>query len=101
MKQESEPLEFYEAELQEVDRKKAKLNRDMSWPEKVAFYGMLKMHCADTGKKVGWASHKYKEKTGVWPNDARLKKSGLVVPDEATRNWITSQNIAYAKRRTT
>ncbi|HHS83684.1 MAG TPA: DEAD/DEAH box helicase [Gammaproteobacteria bacterium] len=98
MKQETEALEFYEADLQEVNSKK-KANRDMEWPEKIKFYGMLKHYCRTTGKKSGYAAWKYKEKTGVWPNDGRLKAAPPIPPDSAMKKWITSQNIRFAKRK--
>ena len=67
--------------------------------EKAEFYAELKYYCARQGYKPGWASMKYKEKTGVWPNHPYIKN---VVPAQWVRpetvNYIKSRFIAYVKR---
>jgi superfamily II DNA or RNA helicase len=93
------PIPVHQADLQEVQREAAKSNREMTWEEKISFYGQLKQYCEDTGKKPGWAAHKYREKCGVWPNDSRLKSAPNQEVSETVRSWITSRNIAYAKRK--
>ena len=41
-----------------------------------------------------WASHKYREKYGVWPRDLVFRTDA---PSIATMNWIKSRMIAYSK----
>ena len=85
-----------EGKLEELKRKK-KTNREMTSDEKARFYGELKTWAKDKGYSEGWASHKYKEKTGVWPNSYR--GAPPVEVSEATKSWIISQQIKYAKSK--
>ena len=87
-------IEAGEGELQELKRKQ-KTNREMTAEEKERFYGELLWWADDKGYSQGWASHKYKEKTGVWPN--KYKGAPLVAVSEDTKKWIISQQIRYAK----
>jgi ribosomal protein L37AE/L43A len=50
------------------------------------------------GKPIsdGWISHKYREKTGVWPKNMHRSPR---VPSPETRRWIQHQNIKFAKGR--
>ncbi len=61
--------------------------------EKVKWLGMFMGYARSHGYKDGWASHKYREKFGVWP----AKKTGVhaVTPDKEVRNYITHLNIKY------
>lgn len=70
------------------------------WEEKAAFIAQLRRYQIDSGKKPGWVAQKYKARFGVWPNDPRVshvRAAERVAPD--VRNWITGQNIRYAKSR--
>ena len=68
--------------------------------DKAAFFGELKGHATLRGYNDGWASHKYRERFGVWPNDPRVRCARPTPPSLKTKNWIISRQIAYAKRRT-
>lgn len=96
-------LDFIEGEMVEVKKPETdtrkKLNKDMTWDEKVAFYGMLKTHCSVKGMKQGWAAHKYRARFGVWPNDPRLKEAKRIPITSEVASWIKSQQIRYAKRK--
>jgi superfamily II DNA or RNA helicase len=86
-------------ELIELDaRRKAKNNREATWPEKVAFIAELRCYAQATGKKEGWVAHSYKDRFGVYPNDPRVKyaQPAKAVGAEV-RNWITAKNIRFAK----
>lgn len=63
--------------------------------EKQTFYSELLYIALERNYARGWASHKYKEKFGVWPKG--LTEIGLP-PTVKTLNWIKSRNIAWAKR---
>jgi len=68
--------------------------------DKALFFSELKYYCARQGYAPGWASHKYKEKTGVWPNHPMIKHAPLakwIRPE--TVNYIKSRFIAHANRR--
>ena len=90
----------HQADLKEIKREQAKVKKEMSWPERISFYGQLKQYCIDTGKKPGWAAHKWRALAGTWPNDRRFKEARAIPVTTEVRNWITSQNIRYANRRT-
>lgn len=94
----SEDVPTHQADLQEIKREQNKLKREMTWEEKINFFGQLKKYCIQTGKREGWAAHKWREKFGTWPNDKRLKEARPVEITPEVAGWITSRNIAYAKR---
>jgi len=97
MKQKTEPLEFYKADLIEVGSIANKRNRNTSWEEKINFMGELKRHCRKRKIKIGWAAYKYKDRFGCWPNDSRLKTSPERPVSDQTKKWITARNIAWSK----
>lgn len=90
-----------DGQLVEMDAgKAARDNRNAEWSEKISFYRQLLAHAAMTGKKSGWAAHKYRAKYSVWPNDQRLKQArpaAAVSPE--VRSWIKSQDIRFAKSK--
>jgi hypothetical protein len=65
--------------------------------DKAAFVGELKGHATLRGYNYGWASHKYRERFGVWPNDPRVRCTRPAPPSLKTKNWIISRQIARAK----
>lgn len=50
---------------------------------------------AQRGYKPGWASNKYREKMGVWPQGVNRAPQ---VPDADILNWVKSRQIAYSKK---
>jgi len=93
MKQPTEPLEYYEADLQEI-----KKNNKTSWPEKIKFMGQLKKYADDKGFKTGWAAHKYKEKFGVFPNDPRVKHAPAISITSEVISFITSRKTTKREK---
>ena len=76
-------------ELTELDIANRKLIIDnQQFYSEVLYYSRVK------GYKDGWASHKYKEKFGVWP---RGMKDIPATPSPSTLGWIKSRVIAFAK----
>ena len=67
--------------------------------DKAAFFSELKGHATLRGYSDGWASHKYRERFGVWPNDPRVRCARPRQPSLKTRNWIVSRQIARVKAR--
>lgn len=74
-----------------------KANRNTTPEEKREFFGGLKQYAMDKGFKSGWASHKYKEKFGVWPN--AYKDAKPVPPNDMVKGFIQYTNIKRAKSR--
>ena len=95
---------FSKKDVEVVDADLVRIGKNMldklpeGWPSHEIFYCQLKRHGADKGFKPGWASVKYKEKTGVWPERHWANMASVPV-DPRIANWITSRNIAYAAAR--
>jgi superfamily II DNA or RNA helicase len=91
-------IEQVPGQMVELDGNKR--NHQTTWPEKQAFIGGLRRYALDHGYASGWVAHKYKERFGVWPNDARVKS---VAPSAGCplelNSWLRSQQIRWAKRR--
>ena len=87
-----EDVDTSEAELKKVQRK---TNRVYTKEEKQSFFNQLNQYCRDKGWSSGAASHKYREKFGVWPN-AMSKYNYEPIGDEV-RKFIQYCNIKYAK----
>lgn len=60
------------------------------------FYSQLLHYARSRNFKEGWASHKYKEKFGVYP---RGLSHAVKEPTTDTLNWIKSRAIAFAKAK--
>jgi hypothetical protein len=62
--------------------------------EKQSFYSELLFIANSKRYSPNWASHKYREKFGVWPRKlAHMPKE----PSIKTLNWVKHRNIAYSK----
>jgi superfamily II DNA or RNA helicase len=70
--------------------------RSPALEEQAAFHGELKWIARERSYSHGWVAHKFKERFGVWPNDVRYAEARA--PTLATRNWVRSRAIAYARR---
>ena len=84
-------------ELKSSDSAANKRNKLDSRDEKSRFYGEVMLHCAESGKKMGWASHKYRERYGVWPNKTTPMPVDFIRPE--TKSWIQAMNIRYSRGR--
>jgi len=71
-------------------------NRKHSKEDKSTFYSELLLYTRSKGYKESWASHKYRERYGVWPN--AIKPHMVNGISDETRSYITSTQIRYAKR---
>jgi DNA repair protein RadD len=67
--------------------------------DRASVYGELRWIAQDRGYATGWASHKFKEKFGVWPNDPRIRNVRAIPPSLKTKDWLVSRQIAFAKAR--
>lgn len=85
-------VETVDGDLIELTPKKAKATK----ADKERFWGMCLWLAQKRSHSRGWASHKYREKFGVWP---RGLYDVPVEPDQAFLNWEKSRRIAWAKRR--
>jgi DNA repair protein RadD len=91
-------IEAHEAELREMDRQRKLADvRQWDMDDRRQFYRELKGIAQQHGYKTGWIAHKYRTKTGVWPQG--LKHEPPVEPSLETKAWVRSQNIRYAKQQ--
>lgn len=60
------------------------------------FYSQVLYYARSKGFNDGWASHKYKEKFGVWPKGMQ---QNAVAPSPETLSWIKSRFIAWSKSK--
>jgi len=89
-------IDCVDGDLVELDGKKKKALQ-ISSEQKASIYAQLKGYALQRGYNDGWASHKFKERTGVWPD--RYKHVTPIDPSPEMRNWIKSRQIAFAKAR--
>ena len=78
------------SELKKPDKTKATME------EKLAFLAELKAYVVQNGKKAGFASHKYKEMFGVWPDHSIADVQPATIITDKTKSWIKSRQIAWA-----
>jgi superfamily II DNA or RNA helicase len=64
--------------------------------QKASWYAQLLGYAEEKGHNLGSAYYRYKDKFGVAPSMAKPKPIGAGLE---VRNWITSRNIANAKRK--
>jgi hypothetical protein len=70
------------------------MNGRVDKEEKQSFYSEL-LHIAKSKKyNPNWASHKYREKYGIWP---RNLDHIAAEPTIKTLNWIKHKNIAFSR----
>lgn len=86
-------------ELELARKLKRRTNEELTWAEKERLFGELKGYARERDYKEGWAANKYRERTGVWPNDPRVKYAFSRECGPATRSWIRSSQIRWAKGR--
>jgi superfamily II DNA or RNA helicase len=90
-------LENEPGELRELKPKPKPVQAVWGSKERAHFFGELKCYAKRQGYAPGWASNKYRERIGVWPNGH--KDAPLQVPSPETLSWIKSRAIAWAKSK--
>lgn len=92
-----ERIDTDQQELQQLHSVESKSwNKKTPKDDKSRFYGMLKQYAINKGYSMGWAAHKYKERSGVWPN--AYKDSPLLPPSTEFMDYI--KYLAIKRRRT-
>jgi hypothetical protein len=67
--------------------------------DKARFLAELRCYCLRKGYKDGWASNKYREKFGVWPDNSLRDVPPAPTLSAKTASWIKSRQIAWAKSK--
>lgn len=92
-------VEHRDGELVELGARPTKRNAASIFAEQEEFYGELKWIASVRGYAPGWASHKFRERFGVWPNDWQVRLAQPREPGLKTKNWLRSRAIAHAKAK--
>jgi DNA repair protein RadD len=87
-------FDVVDGDLGQVDRQRRVANQNYGDAEKRHFNAQLLYIARERGYKPGWAAYKFKEKFGHWPPRG---SPAPMPPEEATRAWVRSREIAYAK----
>jgi DNA repair protein RadD len=70
--------------------------RDVGVTDRRDLWAQLLWIARDRGYASGWASHKYRSRTGAWPHGTVPAPRP---PNPALLRWVRSEMIRYAKRR--
>lgn len=83
--------------VREVDGELAELTgATAGTDEREALYAQLLYFANERGYAKGWAAHKYRERTGAWPNGMAPAPAP---PTGAVLRWIRSRMIAWARAK--
>jgi hypothetical protein len=88
------PVAVADGELGQVDSQRRVKAHTPTIADKVSFQRQLRWIERERGYRPGWTAHKFRERFGHWP--ARNDVEPLP-PNGATRAWVRSQQIAYAR----
>ena len=95
-----EDVPTHKVDLAQIERSeksdKAKANKEWLTENKRQFFAELLRHSINSNYSPGWASHKYREKFGVWPNAHKGCPPATAVSDP-TRSYIRHLQIKRAK----
>ena len=86
-------IEQVEGVLKEVRGKKTAVTLE----DKKEFFAGLRFIAESKGWNPGWASHKFKDKFGDWP-DTATKATPASKPSAKVQGWLTSRKIAEKAR---
>jgi superfamily II DNA or RNA helicase len=89
-------IEVLEGDLEKVEHTRTTKKGEYTAGMKQAWHQQLVWIGQNKGYKAGWASNKYREKFGVWPQ--RNFVTPLPATDEVAR-WVKSRNIAWVRGR--
>ena len=64
-----------------------------------AFYGELRWIARERHYREGWAAHKFRERFSCWPDHPRIRCAPPAPPSLATKLWILSRQIAFAREK--
>jgi superfamily II DNA or RNA helicase len=89
------PVVFADGDLGRVERDRVVSPFEWSADQRRRFHGELRYIAQVRGYQEGWASHKYREKFGIWPPWGVAPDP--LPPAPETRSWVRSRAIAFAK----
>jgi superfamily II DNA or RNA helicase len=89
-------VDVIDGDLGRVDRSR-RVHAHVDGPDaRLDFYRQLLWIADEREYQRGWAAHQFKAKFGTWPP---FQSVDPMAPEPATRSWIRSRQIAYARAR--
>ena len=82
-----------DGDLIEIGGSKSATDNKLS---KISFYAQLKGYAEERGYKQGWATAKFKAKTGEWPHHT-IKDCRPIMCGNRVRSWIRADLIRWSK----
>jgi superfamily II DNA or RNA helicase len=87
-----EDVPTYAAKLEEMQAASIAegkaFNRKASIEMKMRLYGEMKQYAKDKKFNEGFAAHFYREVTGVWPNDPRIRDAPLAPVSDLVKGYV-------------
>ena len=93
------PVDVAEGELGAVDRQRRVSAANWSQAEKDTFYRELLGLAEERGYRPGFAYYKFVERFNVPPTSSDRWRPSPLPPSDATRSWVRSRQIAYARAK--
>ncbi len=93
----AEAFAVTDGELAQVQRDRSVRPNEWTAQERVRFHRQLLWIAKEKNYKPGWAAMKYKERFGTFPASKPWALPESEPPDPATRAWVRSRQIAFAK----
>lgn len=88
-----EQVPYHKADLQEVVRDGNRANQKTPIEEKARFYAEAKGYAAEKRYNAKYADSLYRDKFGVWPNDARVRDAAPLPPSDFIKGFIKHKAI--------
>jgi hypothetical protein len=96
-KPKAEAVDVAEGELGIVDRSRRVHPSEWLPRRRERFHAMLLYYARERGFRPGWAAHKFRERTGSWPDAPLWCLPTPEPPDDETLSWLRSRYIAWRK----
>ena len=93
VERDGELIEIKPGEIRKPSTEKHQYTRE----EKSRLLSELRWYARQHGYSYGWCSHKFREKTGVWPRG--LDSVPMIEPSVETLSFIKARQIAWAKSK--
>jgi DNA repair protein RadD len=93
----AEAIAVTDGELARVQRNRSVRPNEWTAQQRTQFHRELLWIAKEKNYKPGWAAMKYKERFGTFPSAKPWALPEPEQPDAATRAWVRSRQIAYAR----
>jgi DNA repair protein RadD len=95
-KQKAQVVDIADGSLGQYGRDHTVRTNQPSAADMLQFHRELTYIAQERDYAGGWVAHKYREKFGAWPAHRSVQP---IEPSPATRSWVRSRQIAFARSR--